>query len=100
MQREKNIATVPGVAELSGELRRCLILLNVREGCAECLHPGLPVVDSEGLPIQHVGKALSAVAHDDALTAVQAAEVVHAAKRTRKKDIIGNLIKQFETKVD
>ena len=58
--------------------------LDVWESCAKSLHPGLPVVDSEGLPVQHVGEPLSAVTHYDALAAVQAAEVVHAAEKRKK----------------
>ncbi len=89
--RRRRLRDGPREGDLGRQLGRRLVLLDVREGGAERLHPGLPVVDAQRLPVQHVGEALRAVAHDDALAAVQAAEVVHeAAGRDREGEGAGN----------
>ena len=56
---------------------RLFLLTDVREGPGERPHAGPPVVDSEGLPIEHVRETLRSISLNDTLATVQTNEVEH-----------------------
>ena len=56
-----------------------LVLLDVGEDGLKGFHPGLPVVDAQGLPVEQVREALSSVPLNDALATIQSGKVMHVA---------------------